>query len=30
LANNPDHEQLAAVLAIVKDKPSAVLKKRGP
>jgi hypothetical protein len=30
LANGPDHGQRAAVLAIVKDKPSAALKKRRP
>jgi hypothetical protein len=30
LGEPPDHEQLAAVLAIVKDKPSAALKKRRP
>jgi hypothetical protein len=30
LANQPHHVQLAAVLAMVKDKPSAALKKRRP
>jgi hypothetical protein len=30
LANDPDRGQLAAVLAIVKDKPSAALNKRRP
>jgi hypothetical protein len=29
-ANPPDRRQLAAVLASVKDKPSAALKKRRP
>ena len=28
--NDPDHGQFAAVLARVKDKPSAALKKRRP
>jgi hypothetical protein len=26
----PDHGQFAAVLALIKDKPSAALKKRRP
>jgi hypothetical protein len=30
VANHPDHGQFAAVLALVKDKPSATLKKRRP
>jgi len=29
-ANHPDRRQFAAVLARVKDKPSAALKKRRP
>ena len=28
VANQPDHGQFAAVLALVKDKPAAALKKR--
>jgi hypothetical protein len=30
VANQPDHGQFAAVLALVKDKPSAALMKRRP